>query len=80
MAKDENKRVTRGMPNDVDAEASVLGSILIDNKAADIIIPMLKADNIVRSQLPKNVSHDPCTLTFQNSIANGIREARDTEE
>ena len=50
MAKDENKRVTRGMPNNVDAEASVLGSILIDNKAADIIIPMLKAEDFYLSQ------------------------------
>lgn len=50
MAKDENKRVTRGMPNNVDAEASVLGSILIDNKAADIIIPTLKADDFYLSQ------------------------------
>ena len=50
MAKDENKRVTRGMPNDVDAEASVLGSILIDNKAADIIIPTLKAEDFYLSQ------------------------------
>lgn len=50
MAKDENKRVSRGMPNNVDAEASVLGSILIDNKAADIIIPMLKAEDFYLSQ------------------------------
>lgn len=50
MAKDENKRVTRGMPNNVDAEASVLGSILIDGKAADIIIPMLKAEDFYLSQ------------------------------
>ena len=50
MAKDENKRVTRGMPNNVDAEASVLGSILIDNKAADIIIPTLKAEDFYLSQ------------------------------
>ncbi len=41
MAKDE-KRVTRGMPNNIDAEASVLGAILIDNRAADTLIPMLK--------------------------------------
>ena len=38
------------MPNNVDAEASVLGSILIDNKAADIIIPMLKAEDFYLSQ------------------------------
>ncbi len=39
------KKITRGMPNNVEAEASVLGSILIDNKAADNIIPMLKLDD-----------------------------------
>lgn len=38
------------MPNNVDAEASVLGSILIDNKAADIIIPTLKAEDFYLSQ------------------------------
>lgn len=38
------------MPNNVDAEASVLGSILIDGKAADIIIPMLKAEDFYLSQ------------------------------
>lgn len=49
MAKEE-KRVTRGMPNNVEAEASVLGAILIDGKAADIIIPMLKAEDFYLSQ------------------------------
>lgn len=38
------------MPNNVDAEASVLGSILIDNKAADIIIPTLNAEDFYLSQ------------------------------
>ena len=50
MAKEENKRVSRGMPNNVDAEASVLGAILIDNKAADIIIPMLSVDDFYLAQ------------------------------
>lgn len=50
MAKEENKRVSRGMPNNVDAEASVLGAILIDNKAADIIIPMLSVDDFYLEQ------------------------------
>lgn len=50
MAKEENKRVTRGMPNNVDAEASVLGAILIDNKAADIIIPTLNVDDFYLAQ------------------------------
>ncbi len=50
MAKEENKRVSRGMPNNVDAEASVLGAILIDNKAADIIIPMLAVDDFYLAQ------------------------------
>lgn len=38
------------MPNNVEAEASVLGAILIDGKAADIIIPMLKAEDFYLSQ------------------------------
>lgn len=38
------------MPNNVDAEASVLGAILIDNKAADIIIPMLNVDDFYLAQ------------------------------
>lgn len=38
------------MPNNVDAEASVLGAILIDNKAADIIIPMLSVDDFYLAQ------------------------------
>ena len=50
MAKEDNKRVSRGMPNNVDAEASVLGAILIDNKAADIIIPMLNVDDFYLAQ------------------------------
>lgn len=50
MAKEENKRVSRGMPNNVDAEASVLGAILIDNKAADIIIPMLSVNDFYLAQ------------------------------
>lgn len=49
MAKEE-KRVSRGMPNNVDAEASVLGAILIDNKAADILIPMLKEQDFYLAQ------------------------------
>ncbi len=47
---EKSKRVTRGMPNNVEAEASVLGSILIDNKAADEIIPTLCADDFYLSQ------------------------------
>ncbi len=38
------------MPNNVDAEASVLGAILIDNKSADIIIPTLKPEDFYLSQ------------------------------
>lgn len=37
MAKEERK-VTRVMPNNIDAEASVLGAILIDNNAADTLV------------------------------------------
>lgn len=51
MAKEKDvKRVTRGMPNNVDAEASVLGSILIDNEAADAIVPKLKASDFYLAQ------------------------------
>lgn len=49
MAEKE-KKVSRGMPNNVDAEASVLGSILIDNRAADELIPTLKATDFYLSQ------------------------------
>ncbi len=49
MAKEE-KRVGRGMPNNVDAEAAVLGSILIDDKAADMLIPMLNEGDFYLSQ------------------------------
>lgn len=44
MAEKERTPV-RGMPNNVDAEQAVLGSILIDNKAADMLIPTLKEDD-----------------------------------
>ncbi len=51
MAKEkETKRITRGMPNNLDAEASVLGSILIDNEAADALVPMLKAGDFYLAQ------------------------------
>lgn len=50
MAKENTKRVTRGMPNNVEAEASLLGSILIDGKTADIILPTLKAEDFYLSQ------------------------------
>lgn len=49
MAEKE-RRVTRGMPNNVEAEASVLGAVLIDNKAADILIPMLRTEDFYLSQ------------------------------
>lgn len=49
MAKEE-KRVSRGMPNNVDAEASVLGAILIDDKAANILIPMLNVQDFYLAQ------------------------------
>lgn len=50
MAKEDTKRVTRGMPNNIEAEASLLGSILIDGKTADIILPTLKAEDFYLSQ------------------------------
>lgn len=50
MPKEETKRVTRGMPNNVDAEANVLGSILIDSKSADLIVPLLSAEDFYLAQ------------------------------
>ena len=44
------------------------------------IIPMLKVEIIVKSQLPIKAIHDPCISTFQNSIATGITVARETAE
>ena len=51
MPKDTNdlKKVSRGMPNNINAENAVLGSILIDDKAADLLIPSLKADDFYLS-------------------------------
>ncbi|MBR4800995.1 MAG: replicative DNA helicase [Clostridia bacterium] len=44
--KDRNEqRVSRGMPNNINAENAVLGAILIDDKAADMLIPTLKKDD-----------------------------------
>lgn len=46
MAKEnEKKRVSRGMPNNTEAEASVLGAVLIDDNAAGVLVPMLNADD-----------------------------------
>ena len=39
---ERNKVVYRGMPNNVEAEQAVLGSILIDQKAADMLVPVLR--------------------------------------
>lgn len=39
---ERNKIVYRGMPNNVEAEQAVLGSILIDQKAADMLVPVLR--------------------------------------
>ncbi len=38
------------MPNNVDAEAAVLGSIIIDVRAADTLIPQLEADDFYLAQ------------------------------
>ena len=43
--KIEEKKVTRAMPANVEAEQAVLGSILIDNRAADDLIPRLREDD-----------------------------------
>ena len=44
------------------------------------IIPMLRVDTIVISQLPKNASQEPLILTFQISIAVGTRVSIDTRQ
>ena len=50
MAERE-KIVYRGMPNNIEAEQAVLGSILIDNKAADMLVPVLREEDFY---LPAN--------------------------
>jgi len=47
MAKEktEQQKPTRGMPNNISAENAVLGAILIDDKAADSVIPTLRVDD-----------------------------------
>ena len=50
MPKEEYKRVTRGMPYNVDAETNVLGSILIDGKTADLVVPLLNAEDFYLEQ------------------------------
>ncbi len=50
MAKEEKKRVTRVMPNNAEAEASVLGAILIDGNVADNLIPRLEAEDFYLAQ------------------------------
>lgn len=44
------------------------------------IIPILRTDTIVSSQLPKNANHEPLILTFHISIAAGIRVSIDTRQ
>lgn len=39
--KSKDEGISRGMPNNIEAEQAVLCSILIDNNAADSLIPML---------------------------------------
>lgn len=41
----QEKKATRAMPANIDAEANVLGSILIDNRAADDLLPRLREDD-----------------------------------
>lgn len=43
--KKAERKAVRGMPNNVEAEECVLGAMLIDDKAADTIMPMLHADD-----------------------------------
>ncbi len=46
----KDKRVLRALPSNVEAEQSVLGSMLISGDAADAIIPMLKAEDFYLAQ------------------------------
>lgn len=39
---EKNNVIYKGMPNNPDAEQALLGSILIDNRAADLLIPTLR--------------------------------------
>ncbi|NLZ25044.1 MAG: replicative DNA helicase [Clostridiales bacterium] len=43
--KKSNNAISRGMPNNIDAEAALLCSILIDKNAADMLIPELREDD-----------------------------------
>lgn len=43
--KNEPKKTMRAMPANVEAEQAVLGSVLIDNRAADELIPRLREDD-----------------------------------
>jgi replicative DNA helicase len=47
--KTERKNL-RAMPNNVEAEQNVLGALLIDDKIADEIMPMLREDDFFVSQ------------------------------
>ena len=42
------------------------------------IIPMLKVDTIVSSQLPRNPVHEPYILIFQNIVPATIKVTTDT--
>lgn len=43
--KKETRKPIRTMPNNIEAEECVLGAMLIDDKAADTVIPLLHADD-----------------------------------
>ena len=45
MPQKNEQKITRGMPNNINAENAVLGAILIDDKAADMLIPTLVRDD-----------------------------------
>ena len=45
MPSKNEQKITRGMPNNINAENAVLGAILIDDKAADTLIPNLNAND-----------------------------------
>ncbi len=45
MPKKEETKITRAMPANIEAEQAVLGSALIDNRAADDLLPKLREDD-----------------------------------
>lgn len=84
------KRVTRGMPNNTEAEASVLGAILIDNGVADNLIPQLTEDDfyldknriifsVMKELQFKNVPIDALTVTDALEVQGKLKDVGSVE-